>query len=453
MMKKWLIAINFGLGGFAAVLVFLAALSSFIRPSDIPVVNDGKALTTLPKNSFELPPQAYESIECPLFGLEFCPLAMQLPDLRKHLIYYGKNGRPDAQTGDSALYFAFNGNKNPTSLNPNEKLYVTFDKKQNPPQYVFSPQNNETPLWIEAETRSNDALVKVRIMTEDGKVIAEPSSHADFTLPQKEFVRSGVVWEIGKWRVDGSLLARQKVRWFGPDRFLEKHGGKEYQDFIGRQRIDFGEPNEMYSIYVALGDALVWQDDRWNIVKPGESTLNKPLMVVKKIDDRIMTFELWDTSGKAKIPLNVLKTHEAPIPFTIQQQFKFVGARTRSQFVFEINKERMLLSPQDWLVHTENGWKKLTTPEEIDDYVERKLHGTLFVFDGVVRKEDRQVLIGTLFNPSRTDTQEVELPVSTGTSGNAAETSKIPDDMHPGTMTPFARTKAHPSADSDEEDL
>jgi hypothetical protein len=127
-----------------------------------------------------------------------------------------------------------------------------------------------------------------------------------------------------------------------------------------------------------------------------------------------MTLELWDISGKGKITLNLLKVNEAWVPQNIQQSFKFVAARTRSQFVFEINKERMTLRPRDWLLMTGGGWKKLSTPEEIDSYVDRRLIGPLFIFDGVERKDDRQVIKGTLFNTARTEMQSIEIPLQQG---------------------------------------
>ncbi|MCP5507975.1 MAG: hypothetical protein H7A37_06720 [Chlamydiales bacterium] len=61
---------------------------------------------------------------------------------------------------------------------------------------------------------------------------------------------------------------------------------------------------------------------------------------------------------------------------------------------------------------TENGWHKLTSIDEIDDYVDRRENGTLFVFDRVVKRDDQQVLSGTIFNPTRTVAHDVELPVS-----------------------------------------
>ena len=186
----------------------------------------------------------------------------------------------------------------------------------------------------------------------------------------------------------------------------------DYKDNIGKHRIDFGENDDLYSVFVKPDDCLIWNENRWKVVLPGEKSLGLPLLVVKKIDERLMIFELWDVEGKGKILLNLLKSTE---PWGVQNTqglqhvFKFVGARTRTQCVFEINRERVMLRPSDWLLLTPKGWKKLTTTEEIDNYVKRKLTGTLFVFEGISRKDERQILNGTLYSPARHESQPVEL--------------------------------------------
>lgn len=446
MAKRWFSYVNYAIGGCAGIFLIAALSLQFARFGEISVIDAASIKSQPPKNAFSLSKEAYEHIGEPLLGLKFSPLSTQLPDLKKYLVYYGKNGRPDADSNVPVLHFAFTGNKTPTSIKPGEKLYLSYDKKLSPPQYIFSPSNQETPLWIESAVSGNEALVKVFLKNENGDIIREPAANSQFNLTEKEYVRFGAsVWEIGKWRVDGSLLARQKARWYGPDRFLEKHGGNEFSALMGKQRLDFGEKDDVYSVYVGVGDSLAWIDDRWHVVKPGSESLNYPLLVVKKVDERLVNFELWDVDGKAKMALNLLKSNETWGPQNIQQNFKFVGARTRSQFVFEINKERMLLSPHDWLVLTEEGWKKLVTPEEIDDYVNRKLTGTLFVFDGISKKDDRQVLLGTIFNSARTEMQNVELPVQQGISNaGAIENPQNPDPRPQGpneTATPYANIK------------
>ncbi len=347
---------------------------------------------------------------------------MRLPDLRNHLVYYGKNGRPDSEADKQLLHFAVSGTKPTVSIGAGEKLYLVFDKKPpNVAKYAFSPNNEETSLWMEASSRNNEAVVKIGMQNEKGETVTEPQANAQFSVQEKEYARfSGGVWEIGKTRVDGTLLARQRARWFGPDLFLDRHGGDEYQDLQGKQGIDFGEPDNHYSVFVKVGECMIWKDDRWNVAEPGSQTLGYPLLIVKKVDERVMNLELWDVEGRGKMPLNLLKANDPFVAQSIQDDFKFVGARTRKQFIFEIKDDRLTLKPHDWLLLTEDGWKKLDTVQAIDDYVSRKTQGILFVFDEVTRKDEKQVLVGTVFNPTRSQMETIEVPMQ---SSNAAVTA------------------------------
>ena len=431
MIKKWIAWINYAVAALIIGLLLGAVIFLLMRPTNFPLHDTAARKVDMPKGAFSRTQQQYNAIGSPALNLNFSPLSVQLPDLRRYLVYYGRNSRPDAKDEQPALYFAFTGNKTPSSILPDDKVFVMYDKSQAPNQYVFSPDNAKTPLWIQAQVQGNTTLVKVGMTTESGQDIREPAAYAEFSLPEKEFVRfgGGAPWEIGKWRVDGTLLARQKARWYGMDKFLEKHGGDEYRESQHKHRIDFGEGESAYSVYVGNGDCLVWDDEAWKSVKPGDATLKHPLMCVKKIDDRVMNLELWDAGGKGKIALNLIKANEAWLPQNLEQNFKFVGARTRSQFVFEVNNERMLLSPHDWLLLSDGVWKKLKTPQEIDDYVERRTTGPLFVFDNIERKEDRQVINGTLFNAARTEMVNMELPLQQGANSAAGPTGKnAPDE-------------------------
>lgn len=415
MIKNWLSWINLTVGGLSGILLFSAIVIFCLRPSDIVVANPEAIKKSLPICSFAMSKEACDSIGTNAFDLKFSPVSLQLPNLQNHLIYYGKNGRPDALSDTPVLHFGFNGNPASASIISGQRLYLLYDRKKTPNQYTFSPENTETTLWIEPSVRGNEAVVKVSMRNENGEIVREPSSNAQFNLPEKEQSRpGGKAWEMGKWRVDGSLLARQKARWTGIDVFLERHGGPEFSHMQGKHRIDFTDEDETYSVYVGLNDSLIWDKERWKLVEPAQDTLKFPLIVVKKIDERIMNFELWDVGGKSKIVLNLIKAHEIWVPQNIQQMFQFLGARTRSQYIFEIDGNRMLLSPQDWLLQTEEGWIKLTTAQEIDDYVDRQLKGALFVFDGMVRQEDKQILKGVMFNAARTEMQEIEIPVQQG---------------------------------------
>ncbi|MCB1111232.1 MAG: hypothetical protein KDK72_01050 [Chlamydiia bacterium] len=413
MLKKWLGWINITLFIVLTVLLAIAWGMEWLRADAIEVKEVTARKTSLPKSSFQQPQKSYDAIGEPVLALTYVAPKMQLPDLRQFIVYYGQNGRPDAQLDKPSLHFSLANSRDVISLGAGEKLYLQYQKDNGQGKYVFSPENRETSLWIEAEPEEGEAVVQVRMKDENGNLVATPETLAQFPLKEKELMRfGGGTWELGKWRVDGTLLARQRARWYGPDMFLKRHGGDEFKDVSGKQRIDFGEKGDTYSVYVGQGDSLIWDGSKWTAVEPSEQSRGHPLLIVKKVDDRLMNLELWDNEGKKKVALNLLRSMESWSPASVQQDFRFVGVRTRSQFVFEVDDERMLLRPHDWLLLTENGWHKLTSIDEIDDYVDRRENGTLFVFDGVVKRDDQQVLSGTIFNPTRTVAHDVELPVS-----------------------------------------
>ncbi|KAF3363248.1 hypothetical protein PHSC3_000138 [Chlamydiales bacterium STE3] len=403
--------ISMFLAGIAGCLCFATLALTLFFGSDLTKRNVQATRRLLPGNAFTQKQEAYVSIKEPVLFLQFSPPKLRLPDLRSLLVYYGKNGRPDVSAESLKLHFAFNGLKATQSFSPGERVYLTYDKKMAPCKYNFSPYNQETNLWFEAVPEGQGVSLSIGMRDENNEVLFEPQNFARFFLQEKEFTRLSVgqAWELGKWRVDGTLLARQKARWLGPDRFLEKHGGNEYAELIGRQKINFDEGEESYSIFVKPGDCLIWDEDHWVVKEPGIDSVGMPLMCVKKVDERIMNLELWDVEGKSKVVLNLIRTHDNTPTNHLAQEFKFVGARTRTQCVFQINQKRMMVKPNDWLLLTDSGWKKLNTVEEIDDYVNCRLTGTLFVLDDIIRKDERSHLVGTMFNPARTDMQVVEI--------------------------------------------
>jgi len=428
--RNWISLANKTIASIVVLLIIGAATLYILRSDEITTSDAILNKRPLPAPAFAFKPACYEEIGKAGCHLKFAPMTLQLPDLRNHLVYYGKNGRPDAQSDRVVLHFGFSNNNTPFTLASGERAYLKYDRQKNPPQYVHSPE--ETPLWIEAALNGNDANVTVRMRDENGDIIDDPFAHAQFSLPEKEAVRTGgKVWEMGKWRVDGSLLARQKARWMGKDCFLEAHGGEEYKNSAEKHRIDFTDDETCYSIFVGLNDTIIWKDDRWKVVQPGDESRGHPMMLIKKVDERLMNCELWDVGGKQKIPLTLIKVNETWPHQKLQEKFKFLGARTRSQYIFEIDGQRMLLSPKDWLLQTQDeGWVKLITTQQIDDYVDRKLIGVLFVFDGLMRDGDKQFLKGIMYNAARTDTQELEIAVQQGANGRTgdSEHGKQEDD-------------------------
>lgn len=433
MIKSWLSWINTALFCLSFLLIAIAGWMMLSRSKTIEIPEIVPRTLNLPKNAFAMPKEAYEAIGEPFLYLEYVPPTLKLPNLRRYLAYYGKNDRPDS-TGDlDSLFFAFTrrGQDDPIPIPAKKPVYLIYDGTQQPGKYSFSPGNTETSLWIETYPEEKNATVKVAMKDDKGNIIQTPERLAEFKIPMKNFMRKGdQQWNIGKWRVDGSLLGRQRARWYGKDLFLQKHGGTEFEEFQERERLEFGEKEEKYSVFLKVGEFVIWDGERWRAPLPGEKTTEYPLLVVKSLNERLMSLEIWSPDGKGKVPLKLIKAREAWIPQAIQRSFKFLGSKTRSQFVFEINGERMVLSPQDWLLRIKDKWKKLVTPNEIDAYVDRKETGILFVFDGINQTDGNQVLAGTVFNSTRTDSHAVELPIQRGrrVKQELQEKKKNPDE-------------------------
>ncbi|MGA8164102.1 MAG: hypothetical protein WB791_03635 [Waddliaceae bacterium] len=447
MTKNHLYWINVTLGGVAMILMSFAAGLHFTRSEKISMTEMIPKQTELPRGSFVRNKEDYSAIGPPFLYLDFTPLSLQLPDLRNCLVYYGRNERPDADPEQSALHFAFSGSKDAVSILPNQPLYLVYDNAQPRTKYLFSPDNRDTSLWIESSAEEKEASVQVAMKNEAGETIREPEQHAHIKLKAKEIARyGGEKWELGKWRVDGTLFARQRARWYGQDLFLDEHGGEEWEKSRGKERIDFADGDHHYSMYLAAGDCAAWAGNRWKEIEPGEKSRQYPLLVVSKVDERLMKMELWDVRGKVRIPLNLIKSTETSTTRqNMNMAFKFVGARTKSQLTFEVNNERLLLCPKDWLLLLDGQWNKLTTPEEIDDYVNRNKVGPLLVFNDVATDEEgRQVLRATHYSPARTEVRVVEIPLQ--------QTSKAKPLQHHSQIKKAASIEDEDDDDEDEED-
>jgi len=441
---RWLPYLNVVL---VATLIFVGILFFFHSPgkNEIPTFLPRVEQTELPKSAFT---QAEDQDfgEGPL-ALNWVPPLMQLPDLRVELQFLGQNGRPDAAHGKAVFHIGLKSSGECRSIREGERVYLVYQGNyassfldrtpyrepittaqrplwgdvptSNKGSYVFSPDNQPTPLWLETCFKGDGEIsLRVNMLDEKGGLVNTPQELRQITLQAQEFPKSQITgWELGGYRVDSTLLVRQKARWMGSDRFLEMHGGEAFSYVVGRERIDFLDGETAYSCFIGPNDYLVWKEERWVTKMPGEQTEGSPILCVRKIDEKIMSLELWDVLGRAKTVLSLIRAKDHNKTPNLSQEFKFVGAKTWAQFIVECrNGVRLTLKPNDWLVLTQNGWKKLDSPEQIDEYVDGKLTGPLFVLDKMAKQNGRQVLVGHLFNASRTEIEEIELEATSNTS-------------------------------------
>ena len=209
MSRKLIDLINLGIVGVLVLISLITMGLAWNTPSDISVSEAEAKQRALPKNGFAQKKEAYDGIKETL-QLTFGTPPLQLPNLRNLLIYYGPGDRPDIPKESTILHFSLaSGKGDSTSVIPGDKLFLMYDRNLAPAQYVFSPENNPTPIWVEGEPKDKEVIVKVGMLNEEGKHVSDPDGNAQFSLQEREYTRAAgsAPWEIGKWRVDGTILA------------------------------------------------------------------------------------------------------------------------------------------------------------------------------------------------------------------------------------------------------
>ncbi len=410
--------INSSLGLILFSLVIFLFFTKKEKEISLPPHNEN-IRTDLPLSPF--PQNTAKLGEGPL-ALKWKPPSLTLPDLRGELLFYGQNMRPDSKSDKPSFHIGLKNSQEINSVEQGERVYLIYERVSAftshhdfswngiaptvKGTYAFSPHNTPTSLWFQLfkspSSQEESVNITVAMVDEMGSEISTPSNHKHFPL---NVTSQRFSFEIDGLRADPSLLSRQKARWMGQDLFLKMHGGDEFAHTSSKERIDFTLPEGGYSCFVAEGDLLVWQNGRWT---SSRKTRHLPLLVVKKIEERTMHFDIWDAEGKSKVSLCLIRSHEPPLP-PLEETFKFTGAKTWAQYNVECDGKRMTVHSNDWLLYSHEGWQKLTTPEEIDAYVAGERTGPLLVFEKMVKEKGNQVLHAHLFNASRSIMEEVAL--------------------------------------------
>ncbi len=400
--------------GLLTCALFVAALLAAMAPHQTPLSARPSPLAALCKNLRLRVSDPLSKIELASSLFLRCkPPSVHLPDLRGEVVLLGVNRRPDADPRQQVIHLLLNSSQESFSLPVLKRAYLKFERTGLAGSYALSSDEVETNLWISPNlTPDGEVSIDLAMRSQGGEVIAIPSEHAHFTVKERAAGFGERSFMLGSHRVDSGLLARLRARWFGQDLFLTDHGGEEYPEAKGRERIDFGEGEECYSCFVAAGDSLVWKGNKWHNLKDGESSDSYPLLYVSKVGEKQIAFDLWDPEGKAALPLVLMRGREMWMPPYLKDLLRFVAAKTWSQFVLIAAEERLIVSPSSWLLLTEKGWQEIKGRAEIDDFIAGRLSGELLVLNGIGRREGRQVLKGHLYNTSRSEMQDFEMPLT-----------------------------------------
>lgn len=368
--------------------------------------------------SFQQEKKSYDQIGEPFFHLKKMDLDSSVPDLRTTLIACGISRRPDMPIEKTALHLSTRGTMVLKNVFPKEKVYLKCEGRGGGRRFMFSDDSKPTALWIEPEMNGMQVAVRVKMKNTKGKIISSPDELAYFTLQDFPYQQTAQQQqsnvELDGIKIDPTYFTQEKTNWLGTDLFLEKFGGEEYEFCKGRERIEFGDSDQRYSVFLEEGDGLIYHDGVWQNVELGPDSRGKPLLFLRKVAPDLMIFDLWDKKGKNKLSLDLRKQN---VPSTLTTlDIKLLGARSRKEWIATINGQRVVIALDDWLIVNpdtsgSNGVKieKITKIEQIEDYIDGRLKGELIVLEGMGKVNNQMCLKATQFSTTRTESQPLSI--------------------------------------------
>jgi hypothetical protein len=394
------------------LIIFAWVLFNTFKKNEIESSSELLKPTIAIPRSFESPnasqtileEKSFLSLQAPLFKAH-------LPDIRTSLVFHGVQKRPDIKDNGGILLFAIRGASSIKACRMHEKVFLQYDSKNTLNNLNFAENGKKTPLWFEAELVNNELMIHVKLQTTKG-TIETPDELAHFSLPQERTLANVSVQhlELDGSRIDGSYFFTEKATWYGQDIFMKLFGGPEFDYTNGRERIEFGKDNR-YACFVKPGEWLVYENGEWKEASEDVSSLRKPILYAKTTTHNSMLFELWDADGKQKMDLTLVRSQETPITLSVENMIKLVGARSKKDWIAEIQGKRLLVRANDWFLFANNTLEKIDTKEMLEDYLSGRLKGELLIFEGAAQGQ-KDALIGKIFNSSRTQASDCVLSFS-----------------------------------------
>jgi hypothetical protein len=348
--------------------------------------------------SFPRIPPLQEALATPAFSLSGFERPVRLPDLRAILLFYNSTERPDRPPMSRCVQFGIRGVPAVHSAQVGTRVFLRFDLRSN----RWNVSESETPLTCVFSPTDTGVRACVTLLDEKNAEIAAPDEFHTFTLASAPPPPSTLAtsWAIDEFTVDASLFERQGAAWWGQDEVVKDFGGEEMAHEACRQRVQFGSGDDAYLIWVAEGDCFMCDKGRWLPIRPGDDSINKPLVQAKTIDDKAIHFQIWNPEGTSRC--NIDLGHRQAAGELVVPEIKMIGARSKRQWVAEICTKRITLTPDDWVVLTARGPVHLNTTQLLDDYLQGRLVGNLLVFSGIEKIDGDLCLAGSYYDATRT---------------------------------------------------
>jgi hypothetical protein len=334
--------------------------------------------------------EAYEQIGWGPLALNELRSQGPLPFLTKELIILGKNNRPERQAREGFFLLGLKSSQEEIIVAERQPIFLMKGEDN---KWHFSL--SKTPLCLfSTMAEGNKVVVHVISSLDEGR-------EGDFQL--KCFDKTGDLIENTPY-----VKALKSAKFWGHDLLIQNYGGSDYRDLLKKNKIEV--EGKVY--FVGEDDLLMWKDGRWHLV----SLKNiEPLTPIAKVISSIPTeicLQIWDESGFHTLITKKAVERVPKIGHKLEELFSSIRMRTPSEITCLMGKRRVILKEGDWWLKMDVGWKKLKTMNDIEDYLDHRLRGELFIFESIVADKGKVILKGTSFDVMRTDMQPLSMTAS-----------------------------------------
>ena len=331
--------------------------------------------------------QTYEKIGWGPLALNEMRSQGPLPFLTKELILLGKNNRPERLGREGFFLLGLRSSREEIIVAEKQPVFLMQDEKGG---WRFSL--SKTELCFSCHMAEGDkVLMQVASSEDEGSFILKCFDKVGGVIERTPYVKA---------------LEGAKV--WGHDLLIQNYGGSDYRDLLKKNKIEVN--GRVY--FLEEGDLLMWKEDEWQQILLKNIEPLTPIAKVVSSSPEGMCLQVWDESGFHAI---VTKKASERLPgrfHKAEDLFLSMRVRSYSEVTCLLGKRRVILREGDWWLKMDSGWKKLKTVSDIEDYLDHKLRGELFIFESITADKGKVVLKGSSFDVMRTEMQPLAFTTS-----------------------------------------
>ena len=329
-----------------------------------------------------------------------------VPDLSREIIVLAKSSRPDTAPGQEVLLLTTKGNSHQKTVSSGEQIFLECIKnKDDEDSYVFS--NKKTSLWIRPLlTGGDDVNLEVGVFSADLK------TESFFEEISQVFVQQ-VKMALARSSADQTCFDTMRdAAWWGADALFKHYGGLEFKEMTQKHKIEIPSHFGSQIYFVEQGDCLQWKEGMWHLADVNHIDSLCPIAKVISLHNKGLEIQVWDEKGFYP---QVIKLDRRSVPSSAaKNDFKIscIRMRSSSQLSCTVGKRRFILKEGDWLLKVGRSWRNLRRMKDIDDCLQHKIRGELFVFDSIEKQQGKIYLKGHLFDEMRVQITPISLPIT-----------------------------------------